>query len=694
MSAARRSAHLLPGENSLGRRILRDLPYWSALGGGLLLFEAFRSVGLLAGRPFFGLSVLFFTLALLVVWLRPGARYFFTGLIIVTAPRAASLLLGTPSHHLLFPLFLGMATGLLGRRLLLASTNERSASTTAAWIALVFVAFCLARAWIDYYSPFILTGYPLQDLEVAPGVSANHAFFLCTLLLLHISGPLLFAICDARYRGGESPTISVSSGLIQGLALGLAFNLVVMILQFADVDRLWIATARSRETGRLPGLFTDSGAASVLLPCCFAGLYFLLRERFSRPAWRVAPGVALFGGAVLCGPFLGRGYWVALGGVLLSVLVVELRDIRGKGGAIRKSATGKPPRIGRMVALGGLLLALIAVLLIGLLSSAPRNRPWGALGSRLPKSAASLARGRPFLALYNLEKARALQIKTGYRIFREAPLVGTGANSFMVEAPRFQWVPMARLLKLMPIDNPANIISGLLSDFGLLGLLLVCAVLARYGATLPRRWSDPGFGPAALWVALLPLALLPSLLFGYHIVFAEFSDLLLLPALLPAPQSTPLRRWPIALAIGLIAVYAFVWARSLDGNTPPAFWRSDHGAQPQLRPDARDAEGGLVFYNRRNFATWPGAAQVTFRLRADRRPGFFCYARSERIAVAVPSVEPGTHAGSPETYKVTLPEACLRAGNLEIDVGRGAKFTIPAADFDEHDLGRPVRAGS
>ncbi len=635
---------------------------WANLAAGLGLLLSFIAVGHLAGRPFRVLSLLLIIGSAGIVLYKPALRYLLLGLAIITAPRLVSLTAQVESHHVLLPIFLGMSAGLLIGR---GHRTECARGLTAPEVKIgalfgLFIVFNWSRALVDYYSPFILFGTPLQDLIVAPGVSANYAFYLSQLLLIHMAGPVLFIFCDQKFRVNTEQ--DPAGEILTGLALGTGANLVVALMQWIGVDAFWTGTGRSREAARLPGLFSDSGAATILFPVLLAGLLIFLLARARSRTRRIFIGAALLLIFAILGLFEGRGYWVAAAGTLF-LLVPFARSAYSSLANINRSA----------------LLTAVTFALLGLGGAlwfaTPAGRPGDQGGRVLPAALKRVAAGE-FLAAYrSLNRPRALQAEGGWLIVRERPFAGAGANSFMVEIRRFE----SRLAGI-EIDNPAHLLAGLTGDFGLFGtaLLLLLAWLAWRGRAVGRS-------AAGLYLQALPICLAPTFLFGYHLVFAEFCALLCLPLLLPrAPEKENSPGATLGLSLAGLFLIAFVlaWWFDADFRVPPAYWRAERGAPPQLHPDRVAMQDGKTFFYfnaRRDFALDQPGPVVWGDADADL--AFYCYGTAGPEPVHVERT--GTRAaGAPNrTVLLRLTPACVARPNLEIRHRNGGQFALDATRF-------------
>ena len=170
-------------------------------------------------------------------------------------PRAFSIILGRDSHSLLMPLFLGMTMGLTIRYLLIWKKNITTShkkinrkNTADFFIKCMFFWFIILtlRSLIDYYSPFVLFGYPIQDLETGYRVSSNYSMYLTSMVSIGFLGPLIFVMMDFEYRkaislriNNEKASIKIAEELITGFAVGTLMALIVIIFQETGIKRLF-----------------------------------------------------------------------------------------------------------------------------------------------------------------------------------------------------------------------------------------------------------------------------------------------------------------------------------------------------------------------------------------------------------------------------------------------------------------------
>ena len=551
------------------------------------LWLLFGSVAHYGYRNYFVLMFLAYSGAALVTAIVPRLRWFFFAAMIVCLPRVPGIVFQAPAHNVLFPWLAGMGLGLFLRLLFewirsgivrreQSSAHARNDLPAAAresivnWndasgvLALlgIFLLASVARAFFESYSPYVLFGLPVMDLEIAPGVSANYGFYLSLFLIIHLAGPLLFYFSDRAFTVGAGVTGDIadridvagattrSRQLLFGLAFGAAAHLSALWIE--SLGFLQLAGGAGdywREAGRLPGLLTDSGASTLMTPFLIATACLACHQlyvKFYAPTFSV-PTVrdrtiartllwpTTFAGlaAVAIGFPLsywhGRAFFLNAGGVVLLatlILVVLMR---------RRTRRPNAKRVARrtvvlvLVILGvAFVMAAAAGVWIFLNSDVPALV---ALRGSFERMAPLLAEGQWYTALLNLDQQRAFYLLYGGRLLLESPWIGHGLNSFQVELTRF-----AATTPGMLIDNPANLPLGLLTDAGVLGAGIFVVTFAW--ALRRFAWYCKYGDSVGMWLAGLPLAFLPAMCMGYHLVVSEFSAVLLIPFLLRCDANT------------------------------------------------------------------------------------------------------------------------------------------------------------
>lgn len=542
------------------RRALGALAGLAALQiGALGVWPLFLSVAHYGYPSYIRLMTVAWLVSALFVGLLPGWRWFFFAATAVCLPRVAGIAINAPAHHLLFPWFAGAGLGLLLRALVdlaLAVRAERSGGGVRAaagegesgtagspWSgpglasallgALLIVA--LLRAYARFYGVgALLQLTPALDREVTPGVSANYSLYLALLLFLNFAGPLLFVAASALYSRSDLNSAPGSehraaSQLLWGLGAGACVQLSALALQAMGWLRLAAGAGDHwQAAGRLPGILTDSGASTLLTPFLVASLVLLayyqlvariparhrgdLLRRYLVPALAaVALGVAVL---VPISYYHGRAFFLGAGGalVLAGLLVLFI--------AQRTGVRGPLPRYWWLFT-GASLLAITAVMTLVAQSSVPAVV---ILRDSLERMWPQVQTGNWNVALNILDEGRAHYLRVGLALIEEAPWVGHGINSFQIELPRFQ-----ELAPRIQSDNPAMLVLGLLSDFGVLGTVVVGVWLLW---PLLCLWRVRRTGDArTLWLLGIGVAFLPGSLIGFHLVLAEFSALLFMPHL-------------------------------------------------------------------------------------------------------------------------------------------------------------------
>ena len=527
------------------------------LSAGLVLFGLFSRVGYHADRTYLALALVLCGLCVLVGWFGRHVPLAM-GFLAVSGARSIALLRSGEAHHLLFPLHLGIATGLLAaiahRFLFVERRHFRGPDLLLSGIVYslsVLLATLTARAFLQSYSVGVLWGSPVVDREIAPGVSGNYALYLALLLAMHIYGPLLVAWAWRLQQGSLSPAALAAAGpdtarstarhIWLGLGLGGAGNLVAMFLQKAGVQFLFVSTGRSEAALRLPGLLTDSGMSSILLPVLVYALYTAVRilaERsWSFPAASVRLfALLLFGAGIIAS--VGQGRAVILAGLGLGLYLWWTGS----------AALDARRALGLVGLLGLLALALSAAVYFGMERPAFLTR----IKETIPPALVQLRAGHPGAMLFALDEPRAQLTIAGWQILKEHVWLGSGINSFMVETARLR-----ALNPSLPVDNPANLLSGLLSDVGVLGTLVTLLLAALLGRRRPRADAvGTETDTRATKLHSLPLALLPACLIGYHLVAAEFAAVMLLPLLMAASPPTTDRQRKVDRVLTLVTAGA------------------------------------------------------------------------------------------------------------------------------------------
>jgi len=702
---------------------------------GIFSFYIFLKTGHLAGRSFLILCILEFLFSFLLVLFFPGLRFYFAAFSCFALPRAFSIVIGRDSHNILLPLFLGMTAGLAARYLLILIKSEsislkgagRKISTSEFLVRCLFVWFTLLtiRALVDYYSPYVLTGYPVQDLETSRGVSSNYSTYLTSLVSTGFLGPLIFVMMDIEYRrvnkirgDHETSASKIARELIAGFAAGAAAGVIVIVFQEAGIKRLFAGSAGSSIAGRTPALFTDSGASAILLPAAIYSMYlfFLYRKSIFPSVFKRATGEDLTNphpinnklvlvfvfvlAGILVGIHQGRGYFLTCAGLFLSLFAFRIY-----------SRFHRRKRISYELLTGIIFLVVIAIiLLIGIRYIPALNR----ISAVLPAVFEKLY-SLDLMAAYNiLDPPRASLHQAGLEIFINNPVIGTGLNSFMVETASLRISNPA-----IPIDNPATFFIGVLSDTGVIGLIFLCSILyhfIRYNFQFLRHDEL-----IIHRVHSLPLMMLLPFFIGYHVIFAEFAVFLVLPFLLIASgdndsvdPETPnygskselpikkrikilchniLRYFPAACVICYVGVYAI----RLDTALPRSYWRHEKGIHPQLRPDItkNTKKYGKVYYfrNKRDFALSKNVPEKVKILIEKERVVLKLtgHCGNERFSADVPSALSGKKY---ETQMIEF-DTSICSGRyphifleLKSRNGKGTSyFGIEAKKFKKHRLG-------
>ena len=512
-----------------------------AQAAGFLMLVGFTRVGFQIHRYYLLTVVILFATGFVSCLKRPDLRYILAAICPVL-PRLGSILTPLPTHAILYPWFMGLAAALA----ILVVRGELSTSRPMArprlpvltLVLLGWVTINVLRTGIDLYELRSAEGlFPLRDLQAAPGVSSHYAMYLALLLALNLFGPLLFLASDQIYRQIDSDAHDTpESDVVSGLAIAGALHLAAFLLEAAGLDRLIVGAGDHAESvGRLPGLVTDSGAASQLTPILGLALLFFFQKQVAKTHPGRAHLFAKIGALVtvlvllLVSRWLGRAYLLTLGFTLLVFLICLILQARG---AIRLRGLVMP---GLLAA--GLIVPGTIFLLWEFVPSAAR------LAGELQLFLGALDQ-EGLSAFARIDPQRSWHFAFGLQMLREAPWTGCGLNQFQVELTRFR-----SLQPEMLIDNPPVLFLGIAVDAGLIGLLLSVLLPA-----VMVFWQPAG--RRTLWPFALALA--PGMLIGYHVIFAEYCATVFFCFALREPENR-LQRVVGAIGLILIGAWTTLW---------------------------------------------------------------------------------------------------------------------------------------
>ncbi len=239
--------------------------------------------------------------------------------------------------------------------------------------------------------------------------------------------------------------------LLRGTVIGLGVVLVVLGCYQRFVDPQWIMLGRSQSQyfiGRASGAFGIPNSMAVflglLIPAALAGGWRKDTGATTRIAARVLAAIFLLGFVLT----VSRGPWLALAVALMSWPLLK----RGRSWGWQLRVAGA---------------ALVAVVAMGAL-----------LYAALPDVRARVDR----LAEDRGEKTRPIVWRAAWQLWREAPLLGTGAGSYNVVFERHRPVRFW--------DEPQwahNDYLNTLSDYGAVGFILGLGGVAGIAAGAVRR---------------------------------------------------------------------------------------------------------------------------------------------------------------------------------------------------------------
>ncbi|MCB1321515.1 MAG: hypothetical protein KDK34_14770 [Leptospiraceae bacterium] len=526
----------------------------------LIVHTAYMHVGHRAHTNFLIVYLATGIVACTAVLIFSGYRYLILAAGVPLITRLAGILFNGPAHSLAPALLAGVTTGMTLSILIGTLRSSSTASEvhetepirrgrivyfTALLLATGVVLLQLLRASFIYYEPHNTTFTGFVDGIVVGDISANYAMYLALLAGINLLGPLAFLMIDLIWLRrhpvphAHSGQIAPARQILLGLGLAAIVHLMLIGLQLCGWQRLFAgADDNWQEVGRVPGLLTDSGAATLLTPVLLFALAFALWWEFTHelPFSRrvnsfVRGSIVPVSLLIMIGltPLFGRAYLINCAALLLVFPLFwwQARLWRQRSGP----PTGWPlPKVSsrlRILLIGGAVLMGIAVFVA--YAFAP-FAPFPEL--RFNVEQVREHAGTPlnaFNIMAAIDPARAWHNVAALRMWLDHPLFGQGMNSFQV------W--MREFLPDHPeiaVDNPGSLYLGLLAHHGIIGSL----VLLAPGILLLKRLATHPMAPLDLATLTLPIVLLPAGLAGYHLIFPEFVLVLLLPlTILTHPKS-------------------------------------------------------------------------------------------------------------------------------------------------------------
>lgn len=444
--------------------------------------------------------------ALLGLMSQRSWRFVFVGIAIVCLPRLPSLLAQSQLHNVLFPIFLGLTLGRLLpgiRSSFPGPSHEEPSPRHAGYFTLGLIALMLMVSILSIFQ-YADTRGSLSNRVLVPGMTAHYAMFLAATLSLNLLAPLLWISSERTATPqdlsgtGRGPRtlpidpLQVAHALMFGITLGVVVYSLVAVAQ-RSIPFLNVGIAdHGLEVGRLPGLFSDSGASGVLLPSLL-----MMASIWLSPGRRTVSASLFLIAFFLFMPFQGRVVWLGLLGVLLALPF-----------CFKQLHLSPRPLI-----LGVFLFAsfLIAVLFL---------KRYDLLDTRAT-----------FEAMQGVDPVRSNLIEWSLEIFWKSPWFGHGLNSFIPQLMELK----SSHPEIYPENSP-GLIPGVLTDSGLAGYCAVVLLLGRYLRLLAQTMNTPAFNHIQVRaLAFLPIALAPTFLVGYHILHPEVAAFVLLPLLIVPP---------------------------------------------------------------------------------------------------------------------------------------------------------------
>lgn len=434
-------------------------------------------------------------------------------------PRLFSILTNTPTHSFVFPQILGLGLGMYFNRIWnhkLKPVNKDMETGTLMYLLLLFSIYGIVLFFRLYTTEFFTHG--MLDHEIRDGISANYSWYLGASLYLNLAAPLLFVFIHKITRPNdlEKPEYRLNQLAIAFIIIA-AFNIIASIFQYLGYMRFGAGAGDWwKELGRLIGVFTDSGSSSILLPfilfTSFFGWIYLAKSLFNTNNKLIVYSVPLL--CLIClaafSLFSGKLYIIT---VLCNSLVVVVYIFKDH---LRK-------KILHMFFIA--IIFIICLFLINYKINIFRfNQVYEETFTLISSFIVKMSQGDFFSALQAIDKFRYQYYSTGFQIFKDHPIFGSGINSFMTLYHSYNSTKI-------PIDNPGGLLIGLLSDFGMMAM----TILAAWSYLMYKTWLNFNATYQGNQVAqqrlvkiyfLLVLTLLIPSFFGYHILYPEYCVLI------------------------------------------------------------------------------------------------------------------------------------------------------------------------
>ncbi|MCB1142732.1 MAG: O-antigen ligase family protein [Leptospiraceae bacterium] len=428
-------------------------------------------------------------------------------------------------------------------RFVFARTLERSRFHLAYPGVITFLFVILLGGLLKVYSFPYFNGMDFQESYYLPDLPSRSAFSLSANIITTLLLSMLYFYAEEKsfqdyYKGGFRDFGT-------GIVISLIFHTIVIFIQtFISIQFFGQSTNSAPDLNRVTGLFRDAGSCTWIYPLILSySLYYIIKE-FNISNFRmifVLMFLFFIGGGIL-GLKQGRAYLIIL---TVSFLLFFIRSLKKFWNRLNKK------KFSIVFSIFLLILSLSFVLFIKYSSN---GKLYNTL--QIVLSTESLID-----KFKNSDPNRFFLNKVALKVFVDSPMFGGGVGSVPISLkdPHF---PIDN--KISIIDGPGSFYTGVLSDVGVLGLILLISWIL-----LQIYYRKNGFNY---------LFFLVPFIVGYHITHPDGAFMIILFAG-PLTRikknlghfSTIVNR--IFLLFSVIFLIHILYSKSLD-ETGPMFRQS------------------------------------------------------------------------------------------------------------------------
>lgn len=369
------------------------------------------------------------------------------------------------------------------------------------------VGLLLLQSFAYLYQPSLHLDVPVQDWLLADSVSSNYSFNQVWIYLRNLS---TFIIPVLAINASRDLPLRAKQLLPLGfIGTGLLLNSVACLVQgFVDLEVLAQGSGTAVAALRAAGLLEDSGASTVYFAMMVSGLFAVLlisRQSFIKSL--ALGGFLLFvtaAGAQTSGRIFFVGSFLPI--VILSILAMA-RSLRHQN-------------LRSVFYAGGFFLG-VSILFFFLVQWKMRDTT---IAIFIQNSFSSLDSEKLNRMLTALDPVRSTHWRVMLKTFLENPVFGAGLGSFYANLQEHShWA--SQFGGSIYLDPPASFYLMLISELGLLGILIVSAWI---GAIYHRSifLTAQAMSPVQSFYFGCFLSLACSFLIGIHFLFVSISSLI------------------------------------------------------------------------------------------------------------------------------------------------------------------------